>query len=117
MTLDQADQSRNSASSVPLSASCDGDELVTVAQGSSWGRCVGGQQVAVARVVKQLVAKLPEVGGVLGGERGEVQGGEGGIMGGVGVAEDYLDGPFLYLFKATELGDCETWRPGKRGIS
>ena len=68
-------------------------------------------------VAKQFVAKLLKVGGVLDGERGEVQGGEGGVIGGVGIAEDYLDGPFLYLFKATELGDCETWRPGRRGIS
>ena len=62
----------------------------------------------MARVVKQFVAKLPEVGGVLGGEHGEVQGGEGGIIGGIGVAEDYPDGPFLYFFKTIELSDCET---------
>ena len=66
--------------------------------------CVGGQQVAVARIVKQFVAKLLKVGG----KRDEVQGGVGGVIGGVGVAKDYLDGPFLYLFKATELDDCET---------
>ena len=72
------------------------------------------------------MAKLPEVGGVLGGGRVEVQDGvidgecgecgEDGVIDGVGVVEDYPDGTFLYFFKATELGDCETWRPGRRGI-
>ena len=61
----------------------------------------------MARFVKQGVAKLPEMGGILGDE--------GGIIGGVGVAEAYPDGPFLYLFKPTKLSYCETWETRQDG--
>ena len=61
--------------------------------GGEYGEVQGGEGGVIGGV------------GVMGCECGEVQGGEGGVIDSVGVAEDYPDGPFLYLFKATELGD------------
>ena len=70
----------------------------------------------MAGVNEQLKAKLLKPGGVVGGESGEAQSGEGVVIGGVRGAKDDFDGPLLNPLETAELGGGETGRPGRGSV-